>query len=290
LAALEAGKHVLCEKPLANTVDEAEQMAAAARAAAERGVWAMCGFSYRRTPALGLARQLVEAGRIGTVRHVRATYLQDWLSDPDAPMTWRLDRAKAGSGALGDLGAHLIDTTQWLTGQLISAVSASMTTFVTSRPVADAAGAGRGEVTVDDASFFTARFADGVLGTFEATRVALGRRNAFRIEINGTRGSLAFDFEKNNELQFFDGTEPRAEQGFRRILVTEPDHPYIAAWWPPGHGLGYEHGFTNQVADLVTAIAADRQPVPSFDDGLQVQRVLGAAQQSADNESAWTPV
>jgi predicted dehydrogenase len=290
LAALEAGKHVLCEKPLANTVDEAEQMAAAARAAAERGVWAMCGFSYRRTPALGLARQLVEAGRIGTVRHVRATYLQDWLSDPDAPMTWRLDRAKAGSGALGDLGAHLIDTTQWLTGQLISAVSASMTTFVTSRPVSDAAGAGRGEVTVDDASFFTARFADGVLGTFEATRVALGRRNAFRIEINGTRGSLAFDFEKNNELQFFDGTEPRAEQGFRRILVTEPDHPYIAAWWPPGHGLGYEHGFTNQVADLVTAIAADRQPVPSFDDGLQVQRVLGAAQQSADNESAWTPV
>jgi predicted dehydrogenase len=298
IAALEAGKHVLCEKPLANTVDEAEQMAAAARAAADRGVWAMCGFSYRRTPALGLARELIEAGRIGTVRHVRANYLQDWLSDPDAPMTWRMDRAKAGSGALGDLGAHLIDTTQWLTGQLINEVSASMTTFVTSRPLSDGMGDGtaaagdapRGEVTVDDASFFTARFADGVLGTFEATRMALGRRNAFRIEINGTRGSLAFDFEKNNELEFFDGTEPRPQQGFRRILVTEPEHPYIAAWWPPGHGLGYEHGFTNQVADLVSAIAANRQPLPSFDDGRQVQRVLGAAQQSADNDSAWTTV
>jgi predicted dehydrogenase len=155
---------------------------------------------------------------------------------------------------------------------------------------AAAGDAPRGEVTVDDASFFTARFADGVLGTFEATRMALGRRNAFRIEINGTRGSLAFDFEKNNELEFFDGTEPRPQQGFRRILVTEPEHPYIAAWWPPGHGLGYEHGFTNQVADLVSAIAANRQPLPSFDDGRQVQRVLGAAQQSADNDSAWTTV
>jgi predicted dehydrogenase len=286
VAALQTGKHVLCEKPLANTVEEAEQMAAAARAAAERGVWAMCGFSYRRTPALTLARQLVQAGRLGTVRHVRATYLQDWLSDPEAPMVWRLDKAKAGSGALGDLGAHLIDTTQWLTGQLIGSVSASLETFVTSRPAG--ADGPRGEVTVDDASFFMARFADGVLGTFEATRFALGRRNAFRIELNGNQGSLAFDFEDNNVLRFFDGTLPSGEQGFRRILVTEPEHPYIGAWWPPGHGLGYEHGFTNQVADLVTAIAENRQPVPSFDEGLQVQRVLGAAERSAAHDSAWT--
>jgi predicted dehydrogenase len=301
VAALEAGKHVLCEKPLANTVEEAEQMAAAARAAAARGAWAMCGFTYRRTPALALARRLVEAGRIGTVRQVRAQYLQDWLHDPDAPMTWRLDKAKSGSGALGDLGAHLVDTTQWLTGQAITGVSAILETFVTSRPLSgERAGLGghgdtgadapRGEVTVDDAALFTARFTDGAIATFEATRFALGRKNALRVEINGTAGSIAFDFEENNVLQFFDGTEPVEEQGFRRILVTEPEHPYVSAWWPPGHGLGYEHGFTHQVVDLVNAIAENRQPEPSFDDGLQVQRVLGAVEDSAANDSAWTAI
>jgi predicted dehydrogenase len=301
VAALEAGKHVLCEKPLANTVEEAEQMATAARAAAGRGAWAMCGFTYRRTPALALARQLVEAGRIGTVRQVRAQYLQDWLHDPDAPMTWRLDKAKSGSGALGDLGAHLVDTTQWLTGQAITGVSAILETFVTSRPLSgERAGLGghgdtgadapRGEVTVDDAALFTARFTDGAIGTFEATRFALGRKNALRVEINGSAGSIAFDFEENNVLQFFDGTEPVEEQGFRRILVTEPEHPYVSAWWPPGHGLGYEHGFTHQVVDLVNAIAENRQPEPSFDDGLQVQRVLGAVEDSAANDSAWTAI
>jgi predicted dehydrogenase len=301
VAALQAGKHVLCEKPLANTVDEAEQMAAVARAEAERGVWAMCGFTYRRTPALALARRLVEAGRIGTVRHVRAQYLQDWLHDPDAPMTWRLDKAKSGSGALGDLGAHLVDTTQWLTGQAITGVSAIVQTFVTSRPLSGersglgghgetGANAPRGEVTVDDAALFTARFADGAIATFEATRFALGRKNALRVEINGTAGSIAFDFEENNVLQFFDGTEPVEEQGFRRILVTEPEHPYVSAWWPPGHGLGYEHGFTHQVVDLVSAIAENRQPAPSFEDGLMVQRVLGAVEDSAAHDSGWTQI
>jgi predicted dehydrogenase len=301
VAALQAGKHVLCEKPLANTVDEAEQMAAVARAEAERGVWAMCGFTYRRTPALALARRLVEAGRIGTVRQVRAQYLQDWLHDPDAPMTWRLDKAKSGSGALGDLGAHLVDTTQWLTGQAITGVSAIVQTFVTSRPLSGersglgghgetGADAPRGEVTVDDAALFTARFADGAIATFEATRFALGRKNALRVEINGTAGSIAFDFEENNVLQFFDGTEPVEEQGFRRILVTEPEHPYVSAWWPPGHGLGYEHGFTHQVVDLVSAIAENRQPAPSFEDGLMVQRVLGAVEDSAAHDSGWTEI
>jgi predicted dehydrogenase len=301
VAALQAGKHVLCEKPLANTVDEAEQMAAVARAEAERGVWAMCGFTYRRTPALALARRLVEAGRIGTVRQVRAQYLQDWLHDPDAPMTWRLDKAKSGSGALGDLGAHLVDTTQWLTGQAITGVSAIVQTFVTSRPLSGersglgghgetGADAPRGEVTVDDAALFTARFADGAIATFEATRFALGRKNALRVEINGTAGSIAFDFEENNVLQFFDGTEPVEEQGFRRILVTEPEHPYVSAWWPPGHGLGYEHGFTHQVVDLVSAIAENRQPAPSFEDGLRVQRVLGAVEDSATHDSGWTEI
>jgi len=301
IAALETGKHVLCEKPLANTVEEAEHMAAAAHAAAELGVWAMCGFTYRRTPALALARRLVEAGRIGTVRQVRAQYLQDWLHDPDAPMTWRLDKAKSGSGALGDLGAHLVDTTQWLTGQSITGVSAILETFVRSRPLSgERSGLGghgdtgvdtpRGDVTVDDAALFTARFSGGAVGTFEATRFALGRKNALRVEINGTDGSLAFDFEENNLLQFFDGTPPVEEQGFRRILVTEPEHPYLSAWWPPGHGLGYEHGFTHQVVDLVDAIAKNRQPTPSFDDGLSVQRVLGAVEDSAARDSAWTAV
>ena len=301
VAALQAGKHVLCEKPLANTVEEAEQMAAVARAEAERGVWAMCGFTYRRTPALALARRLVEAGRIGTVRQVRAQYLQDWLHDPDAPMTWRLDKAKSGSGALGDLGAHLVDTTQWLTGQAITGVSAILQTFVTSRPLSGErsglgghgetdANAPRGEVTVDDAALFTARFADGAIATFEATRFALGRKNALRLEINGTAGSIAFDFEENNVLQFFDGTGPVEEQGFRRILVTEPEHPYVSAWWPPGHGLGYEHGFTHQVVDLVSAIAENRQPAPSFEDGLMVQRVLGAVEDSAAHDSGWTEI
>ena len=301
MAALDAGKHVLCEKPLANTVEEAEQMVTAASSAAERGVWAMCGFTYRRTPALALARQLVEAGRIGPVRQVRAQYLQDWLHDPDAPMTWRLDKSKSGSGALGDLGAHLVDTTQWLTSQSITGVSAILQTFVKSRPLSgERSGLGghgdvsadvpRGEVTVDDAALFTARFSDGAIGTFEATRFALGRKNALRIEINGADGSLAFDFEENNVLQFFDGTQPIEEQGFRRILVTEPEHPYVNAWWPPGHGLGYEHGFTHQVVDLVDAIAENRQPTPSFDDGLRVQRVLGAVEDSAARDSAWTTV
>ena len=301
IAALRAGKHVLCEKPLANTVAEAEQMAAAARDAAAKGIWAMCGFTYRRTPALALARRLIEKGRIGTIRQVRAQYLQDWLHDPDAPMTWRLDKSKSGSGALGDLGAHLIDTTQWLTGQSVAGVSAILETFVTSRPLTGersglggqgntAADAPRGEVTVDDAALFTARFAGGTIGTFEATRFALGRKNALRIEINGSAGSLAFDFEENNVLHFFDGTKPTEEQGFQRILVTEPEHPYVSAWWPAGHGLGYEHGFTHQVVDLVTAIADNRQPVPSFDDGLQVQRVLAAVESSAAHDSAWTAV
>ena len=242
---------------------------------------------------------MIEQGRLGTIRQVRGQYLQDWLHDENAPMTWRLDKSKSGSGALGDIGAHLVDTTQWLTGQSITGVSALLETFVKTRPVAGersglggtgSADAPRADVTVDDAAVFSARFADGAIGAYEASRFALGRKNAFRVEVNGTEGSLAFDFESNNELQFFDGTEPAAEQGFRRILVTEPDHPYVAAWWPPGHGLGYEHSFTHQVVDLVTDIAEARQPTPSFDDGLQVQRVLAAVETSAENSSAWTPV
>ena len=299
IAALEAGKHVLCEKPLANSVAEAEQMTEAARKAAARGVRSSVGFSYRRVPALALARQLVADGKLGRVHHVRALYLQDWIVDPNFPLAWRLQKDKAGSGALGDLGAHIIDLAEFVTGDRLTGVSAATETFVRQRPLLESssglAGTGdsggrMGEVTVDDAAVFFGRTNGGALATFEATRFATGRKNAMRIEVNGSAGSLAFDFEYMNELHVYDGTVPAVDAGFRRILVTEPEHPYLSGWWPAGHGLGYEHTFTHEVVDLVRDIAADRDPSPSFADGLAVQRVLAAVEQSAANESRWTPV
>ena len=292
IEALEAGKHVLCEKPLANTLAEAEAMAAAAARAAARGVRSMTGFNYRRVPALALARKLVADGRIGRIRHVRASYLQDWLVDASFPLTWRLQRERAGSGALGDLGAHIVDLAQYLTGELIAGVSAVTATFVGERPLPEAAGEAprSGPVTVDDTAVFTARLDSGALASFEATRFATGRKNQLRIELNGDGGSLAFDLERLNELQFCERSDDPSEEGFRRILVTEPGHPYLSGWWPPGHMLGWEHTFTHQVRDLVTAIATGTDPAPSFADGLQVQRVLAAVEQSAANGSGWTPV
>ncbi|MFK0030884.1 MULTISPECIES: Gfo/Idh/MocA family protein [Streptomyces] len=298
IAALEAGKHVLCEKPLANTVAEAEAMVEAADRARERGQLAMVGFNYRRVPALAFARRLVASGRLGTLRHVRVTYLQDWITDPEFPLVWRLRKERAGSGALGDLGAHIVDLAQHLTGEHLAGVSALTETFVKERPLPGAAhglsaaadGAGRGPVTVDDAALFTGRLASGALASFEVTRVAAGRKNALRIELNGALGSLSFDLERLNELCFHDHTEEAAVSGFRRILVTEPEHPYLEAWWPPGHGLGYEHTFVHQARDLVHAIAAGTGPRPSFADGLQVQRVLAAVEESARHDSRYTPV
>ncbi|WP_053849065.1 Gfo/Idh/MocA family protein [Streptomyces sp. NRRL B-24085] len=298
IAALEAGKHVLCEKPLANSVAEAEAMVAAAEVAGSRGQLAMVGFNYRRVPALAHARGLIADGRLGTLRHVRVTYLQDWLVDPDFPLTWRLQREHAGSGALGDLGAHIVDLAQYLAGEVLVGVSAQTETFVRERPRLDGPSTGltasgsseRGPVTVDDAAVFTGRLASGALATFEATRMASGRKNALRLEINGESGSLAFDLERLNELYFHDHREPAATAGFRRIVVTEPDHPYLDAWWPPGHGLGYEHTFVHQARDLVEAIASGTAPRPSFADGLQVQRVLAAVEESAEKNSVYTPI
>ncbi|KUM80272.1 Gfo/Idh/MocA family protein [Streptomyces griseorubiginosus] len=297
IAALEAGKHVLCEKPLANTVEEAQAMTRAAEAAHVRGQLAMVGFNYRRVPATALARRMVDEGRLGRLRHVRVTYLQDWLVDPAAPLTWRLRREKAGSGSLGDLGAHIIDLAQYLAGEPLAGVSALTETFVRERPLAGAVkglaaetATGTGQVTVDDAALFTGRFASGALASFEATRYATGRKNSLRIELNGERGSLAFDLERLNELAYHDGTEPGTHAGFRRILVTEPDHPYLDAWWPPGHGLGYEHTFVHQARDLVHAIASGAAPSPSFADGLQVQRVLAAVEESAEKNCVYTPI
>jgi predicted dehydrogenase len=297
IAALEAGKHVLCEKPLANSVEEAERMNAAAEKAAAKGVFAMVGFSYRRVPAITLARHLVATGRIGTLRQVRALYLQDWLVDAEAPMTWRLDKALAGSGALGDIGAHAIDAVQYVTGTTVESVSGILETLVHERPLlgesiglSGTASSERGRVTVDDVALFTGRLRDGVLASFEATRFATGRKNAFRLEFTGSDGAIAFDFERMNELEFYDRTDRSAEQGFRRIYTTAPEHPYAAAWWPVGHGIGYEHPFTHQVRDFLVDIDEGKQPRPSFADGLQVQRVLAAIEKSSANGSAWTSV
>jgi predicted dehydrogenase len=297
IEALEAGKHVLCEKPLANSVAEAEAMAAAAAKAAESGVRSMVGFTYRRVPAIALAQRLVERGRIGTIRNVRAQYLQDWIVDPKAPLFWRLRREVAGSGALGDIGAHIVDLVQYITGESITGLSALTETFIKERPLPESttglsgtAGAEMGEVTVDDTAIFISRLSGGGLATFEATRFAAGRKNAIRIEVNGSEGSVAFDFEDMNVLHFYDNNDDPEIAGFRRILVTEPVHPYVKGWWPAGHLIGYEHSFTHQVVDLVEDIAHNREPRPSFADGLRIQRVLEAVESSAASNSAWMEI
>jgi predicted dehydrogenase len=296
-AALEAGKHVLCEKPLANTVAEARAMVDAARSAKSRGVRSMVGFNYRRVPAVTLARQYVSEGRVGTVRHVRAQYLQDWIVDPEFPLVWRLRAEEAGSGALGDIGAHIVDLTQFVTGQRLTGVNAMLETFVTQRPLPSASsglsasgGTEVGDVTVDDAAVFFGRLDGGALASYEATRFATGRKNAIRVEVNGSAGSLAFDLERLNELEFYDGTRDAADEGFRRILVTEPTHPYLGAWWPPGHTLGWADTFTHEIRDLVEAVGTGTDPIPSFEDGLQVQLVLDAVQRSAADRGCWTEV
>jgi predicted dehydrogenase len=257
----------------------------------------MVGFTYRRVPAIGLAQRLVERGRIGTIRNVRAQYLQDWIVDPKAPLFWRLRREVAGSGALGDIGAHIVDLVQYITGERITGLSALTETFIKERPLPESttglsgtAGAEMGEVTVDDTAIFISRLSGGGLATFEATRFAAGRKNAIRIEINGSEGSVAFDFEDMNVLHLYDNNDDPEIAGFRRILVTEPVHPYVKGWWPAGHLIGYEHSFTHQVVDLVEDIAHHREPRPSFADGLRIQRVLEAVESSAASNSAWMEI
>jgi len=286
IAALEAGKHVLVEKPLANTLAEAELMTAAAAKARTKGVQSMIGFNYRRVPALSLARELIAEGRLGTVRHVRAAYLQDWLADAGAPMTWRLRKETAGSGALGDIASHAIDQVLFLLGDQVTEVSGRLNTFVGQRPGSE----GTEDVTVDDAAWATLSLASGAIASVEVSRVATGRKNSLQIEVYGDKGSLLFDLENLNELGFLDATAPPREQGFRRILVNEPDHPYLEAWWPQGHIIGWEHTFTHQVRDFLLAIRDGSQPSPSFEEGLNVQYVLNAVEESAANKSTLTVV
>jgi predicted dehydrogenase len=277
-----AGKAVLCEKPLANSVADATRMRDAAVAA---GVVHMVCHNYRRAPAVALAKRLVDAGRLGKLHHWRGTYLQDWIVDPAFPRVWRLEKAKAGSGALGDIASHQVDLARHLVGEIVE-VSGLLETFVPERPLPE--GGGMGRVDVDDAALALVRFEGGAIGTIEGTRFAPGRKNFNRFELNGSRGSLAFDLERINELQFYE--EKGAESGFRTILATDPSHPYAGAWWPPGHVLGYEHTFVHTVVDFVTAVAEHRDGAafeggkgvtPSFEDGLRNQRVLEAIERSA---------
>ncbi len=295
LAALGAGKHVLCEKPLANTLAEAGEMLTAARQA---GVVAMVNFNYRRVPAVQLAKRLIDEGRLGEIRHFRAVYLQDWINDPEFPLVWRLQKDLAGSGALGDIAAHILDLAHYLVGPVTEVVG-TLNTFIKERPVETASGGGaglsaasgaeRGPVTVDDSTTFLARFEGGATGTFEATRLAPGRRNHNAFEINGSKGSLTFNLERLNELEVFFADDPDGLQGFRTINVTEASHPYTAAWWPAGHIIGYEHTFTHAIYDLLTAIGAGNTPAPTFEDGYRCQAVLDAVERSAHERTWITP-
>jgi len=292
IAAAKAGKAILCEKPLAMNVKEA---AAMTRAVEKAGVKNTVCFNYRRVPALSLARRIIEEGRIGKIYHVRAVYLQDWIMDPDFPLVWRLTSRVAGSGAHGDLAAHIVDMARFLAGEFES-VCGTLETFIKDRPLAtetagrsSRGGKKRGRVTVDDASVFMARFAGGALGTFEATRFANGRKNDNRIEINGSKGSLVFEFEKMNRLQFYSGDDPEHLRGFRDILVTEACHPFIEGYWPAGHLIGYEHTFINTVLDFLNGLNKRKAVAPTFRDGLECQRVLDAVAISA-REKRWVKV
>lgn len=292
VVAAQNGKHVLCEKPLANTLADAKAMWYAVEQA---GVVNLVNFNYRRTPAVALAQQLIKQGVIGEIRQWRSTYLQDWIVDPEFPLVWRLQGAIAGSGALGDIGAHSIDLARFLVGE-IDEVTALTKTFITERPLPAAmtglsavASDARGPVTVDDAAIWLAKFDNGVIGTFEATRMATGRRNHNAFEVNGSKGSIAFNFERMNELELFLADDPEGQQGWRTIQATDPGTPYVEAWWPAGHGLGYEHTFTHAVVDLLKAIAKNGTVQPTFADGTRTQAVLEAILQSAKS-GQWTTV
>jgi len=274
IAAAAAGKTILCEKPLANSVADAERMLAAVRKA---GVIHMLCHNYRRCPAVTLAKQLIDAGELGAIHHYRGVYLQDWIVDPAFPRVWRLEKARAGSGSLGDILSHTMDLSRYLVGEPV-AVSGALTTFIVERPLPDGSGK-RGKVDVDDAAQALVRFASGAVGYYEGSRFAPGRKNYNRLEINGSKGSLVWDLERMNELDVY--TESGPQSGFRTISVTDGKHPYISAWWPPGHIIGYEHSFTHTVHDLLLAIDKGVSPRPNFEDGLQNQRVLDAIERSA---------
>jgi predicted dehydrogenase len=285
VAALDAGKHVLCEKPLANTLDEAKEMVDAARRA---GTVNMVCHNYRRAPAVQLAKRLLDEGRIGEIRHWRAVYLQDWLLDPLSPLTWRLKKETGGAGPVGDLGSHLVDLAHFLVGPITEVVGTAET-FVKERPVGGADVAEMGEVTVNEAGAFLARFEGGAMGTFEVSPLVAGRKARECFEINGSRGSILFDLERMNELQVYFEDDPPEVSGFRTVLATEPEHPYLEGWWPPGHILGYEHTFVHTVKDLLDGIKTGESPAPTFEDGYRTQAVIDAVERSVEGRGWAAP-
>lgn len=294
LGAAQAGKHVFCEKPLALNLADAREML---QAVEEAGVKHMVGFNYRFAPAVRLARKLIQQGRLGKLYHFRAWFLQDWLIDPEFPLVWRLQKDIAGSGAHGDLGAHLIDLAHYLVGDMQEVIGMN-NTFIKERPMPEmmtglsakgSKDAPLGEVTVDDTTLFLSRFENGVLGSFEASRFATGHRCTNAFEINGSKGSVRFDFERMNELDVYFADDDEDVQGFRRVLATDPAHDYMEAWWPPGHTIGYGQTFTHEVLELVQAIADDRQPIPDFSDGVRCQAVLEAVDRSIA-ERRWVSI
>ncbi|MFN8007089.1 MAG: Gfo/Idh/MocA family oxidoreductase [Terriglobia bacterium] len=283
IAAAKAGKVVFCEKPLANTLGEARKMLAAAQKA---GVLHMICHNYRKVPAIAYAQKLVADGVLGDIYHFRGTYLQDWPMDPKFPLYWRFDKTKTGSGALGDLGSHVTDLARFLIGE-ITELSATLETFIKERPLLDNPQK-KGKVTVDDATLALLRFANGAIGSLEASRFATGRKNYNRFEINGSKGSLAFNLERLNELELFLNSDPVPIRGFRDILITDGSHPYMK-WWPPGHIIGYEHTFVHMVYDLMQAISKNRMPSPNFEDGVKNQIVLDAMDRSSKTKK-WVKV
>lgn len=276
IALLEAGKHVACEKPLASTLDEAREMRNAAKKhkKSKTFVW----FNYRRAPAIATAWQLIREKRLGQIYHVRASYLQSW-GGPDTPLLWRFKKKHAGTGAHGDLNAHIVDLARFLVGEEITEVHGAIErTFIKQRTIPGTKKKGRSDV--DDAVLFLASFKGGATASFEATRLAGGHLNDNTIEINGEKGSLKWNLENLNELWFHDNTDKPREQGWRRIMATSGDnHPYYAAWWPDGHIIGYEHTFTNELADILMVLGRKKPavPLPDFEDAYQTQRVLEAA-------------
>lgn len=296
VAAAKAGKAIICEKPLARNLSEAKEML---KEVEKAGVKHMICFNYRKVPALALARELIQNNELGKIYHFRAQYLQDWITDPEFPLVWRLKKELSGTGANGDLNSHVIDLARFLVGE-ISQVIGMQETFITQRPelridkelttgLTAQSKKEMGEVTVDDATLFLARFTNGALGSFEATRFANGRRNGLRLEINGSKGSLMFEQENMNELWLYSCADPKGTQGFRRIQVNEAEHPYINAWWPPGHIIGYEHTFIHVVYDFLKAIDENKIPSPNFRDGVECQKVLEAVEKSA-KEERWVKI
>jgi len=287
MAAAKNGNHIFCEKPLAFSRKQAEEML---RAAEEGGVVHYLNHNYRRVPAIMLAKKMIDEGKIGRIFHWRGAYQQDWIVDPDFPLTWQLKKETAHAGPHWDLNSHSVDLAQFLVGE-IKTVSCLTTNFIKERPLpgqgAKAFSSGvdasteKGEVTVEDAALMMVEFESGAIGSFEATRFATGRKNGNTFEIYGSEGSLRFDLERMNELQYFSNSDPDGIQGFRTILATDPSHPYVDAWWPPGHIIGYEHSFVHAMADFIKAIKNRQEIHPNFEDGIKILAVLEAGLESA---------